>query len=221
MGGILWSTWRSVRGIEVTYRMLRYARWSHYGVGEMWDDHFRHGVADDGAPTGIEHAFRFESFQPDLVVLMSRWSDRTGARLLRELYHAAPDKDVLVPVLHDAALVRDQHPVRAQALDLDVLHELAHGSKHLGELAKRWRSRVRFLDIAMPRFFPTECHVSPHGKELTQQLTARRTACTGTEREMLDQIEADPKNAALLLVYADWLETIGRLDDAMVVRARL
>lgn len=221
MGGTLWSTWRSVRGIEVTYRMLRFARRANYGIGELWEDHFRHGVADDGAPTGIEHSFRFESFQPDLVVLVSRWSDRTGARLLRKLYLEAPDKDVLVPVLHDATFVRDPHPVRAQALDLDVLHELAHVSDHLGKLAKRWRECVRFHDIAMPRFFPTECHVSPDGKELTQQLTARRAACAGTEREMLDQIEADPKNTDLLLVYADWLETTGRLDDAAVVRARL
>lgn len=221
MGGMLWSTWRSVRGIEVTYRRLRYARWSHSGVSALWADHFQHGVADDGAPTGIEHAFRFESVHPDLVVLMSRWSDRTGASLLRELYHAAPDKDALVPVLHNTAFaLRDKHPVCARALDLDVLHELAHVSKDLGDLARRWSSRIRFLDIAMPQFF-TKCNVLPNGNALTEQLTARRAACTGIEREMLDQIEADPKNATLLPVYADWLEATGRLDDATAVRARL
>lgn len=219
MGGILWSTWRSVRGIEVTYRRLQYARWSHYGVAYLWADHVAHGIADDGTPTGIEHAFRWESFQPDLVVLVSRWRDHRGALRLRELYRAWQGKNELVPVLHHAALVRDPHPARAQAVDLDVLHELAHVSQDLGELARRWSSRVLFHDIAMPRFFPDQCHVDV--RPMTAELAARRAACTGTERELLDQIEADPKNTALMLVYADWLESSGRLDDAAVVRARL
>ncbi len=46
-------------------------------------------------------------------------------------------------------------------------------------------------------------------------------ACSGTERDLLDEIEEDPRSTAPLFVYADWLETTGRLDDAAVVRARL
>ena len=223
MGGILWSTWRSVRGIELTYRMLDYRRWSHYGVAALWANHVADGISDDGAPTGIEHSFRFESFQPDLVVLWSRWRDPGGALRLRELLRTASDKDkdALTTVTHDAALVRDPHPVRAQAIDLDVVHELAHVSRDLGELARRWSSYVRFHTIAMPRFFPGECHVDPNGKTLMMQLAAQHAACRGIERDLLDQIDANPKHDAPLLVYADWLETNGRHDDASVVRSRL
>lgn len=56
---------------------------------------------------------------------------------------------------------------------------------------------------------------------MTVELATRRAACTGIERALLEQIEADPKNTALLLVYADWLESTGWLNAAAVVRARL
>ena len=223
MGGVLWSVWRSVRGIESTYRLVEYARWSEHGVSLLWESHLRDGIADDGSPTGIEHAFRLESFEPHVFVLRSRWRDSHGARRLRELGRAKKTKalDRLVAISHTAILDHRSRPPRAHAFDLDVLHELAPAATDLATLAEQWRDRIRYDELAMPRFFPGECHVSPSSRQLTAQVAAQHAACTGRERELLDQIEAAPHEPGPLLVYADWLETSERHHEASVVRARL
>lgn len=112
-------------------------------------------------------------------------------------------------------------PVRARAFDLDVLHELARDATDIATLAEAWRNNIRCDEIAMPRVFPGDCHVSPYAKELSEQVAAQRAACTGLERELLEQIEAAPHEPGPLLVYADLLETSARHDEAAIVRARL
>jgi uncharacterized protein (TIGR02996 family) len=220
VGGALWSVWRSVRGIETTYRLLEYARWSHEGASLLWRSHLREGIADDGSPTGIEHAFRLESFEPNIFVLWSRWRDCRGALRLREL--GRDEKvDRLVNITHDMMFRYRSKPVRARAFDLDVLHELARDATDIATLAESWQNNISCAEIAVPRFFPTECHVAPYSRALSEQVAAQRAACTGHEREFLEQIEAAPHEIGSLLVYADWLETTGRHDDAVVVRARL
>ncbi len=221
MGGILWSTWRSTRGIEPTYRLLDFRRWSHAGIADMWDEHVKLGIADDGAPTGIEHAFRFESFQPDLVVWWSRWRDRRGAQRFRDLYLAGRDHQPFAQATHDAVFVQGEHPLLARAIELDALHWHAHDATSLIDLVTRWREAAPLRDVAMPLHFPASCRGMTPSRDASAQLAERHAAIAGVERELLAQIEAEPRNEGLLVVYADWLETAGRLDEATAVRARV
>lgn len=219
MGGALWSRWRSVHGVALTYRFVSYARWSHDGIAAMWSDHIEHGIADDGSPTGIEQAFRFESFQPDQLILWSRWSDHDGARRLRELYRNASKPDQLVALTHDLALVRDNHPVRARAVDLDALHALARNAKHLADLVARWKALPPpVVETPLPPDFPLE--VEYDGRKIERRIDARREGCDDTESSLLAQIERDPRDRRPLIVYADWLETYGRPAEADAVRLR-
>ncbi|HET7503688.1 MAG TPA: TIGR02996 domain-containing protein [Kofleriaceae bacterium] len=218
MGGILWSTWRSVRGIEVTYRLMLYRRWAHRGIAQWWHDHITRGIAEDGAPTGFEYVFRFESFLPDLVIFGSTWHSFAGARRLRELFLSATDLQPLIDA-HERLFERDPHPVRASAVDLDAIHALAAGVDSLEELAARLRMATWLHPVPVPRCFPGTV-IERGGPQLSSELEARRARCDATERALLEQIEADPRQHGPLLVYADWLEVSGRADDAADVRAR-
>ncbi len=185
----------------------------------MWSDHIDHGIAEDGSPTGIEQAFRFESFQPDQLILWSRWRDHDGARRLRELYREAGKPDDLVEVTHDLAMTYDKHPVRARAVDLDALHALARTAKHLADLVARWKALPPpLVEIPLPPDFPLE--VEYESRKIEQRIEARREGCDGTEHSLLAQIERDPRDRQPLLVYADWLETHGRAHEADTVRLR-
>jgi hypothetical protein len=62
----------------------------------LWRAHLREGIADDGSPTGIEHAFRLESFQPHRYVLRSRWRDRALLAGRESFTRSSPD-DAIAP----------------------------------------------------------------------------------------------------------------------------
>src|SRR5262245_15961049 len=137
----------------MTYRLVEFARWSHHGAALLWSGHLSEGIAGDGSPTGIEHSFRLESFQPDLFVLGSRWRDYRGARRLLELGRAEK-LEQLIEFSHTMMMNHHGRPLRARAFDLDVLHELARDATSIPSLALAWQRDLRCHEIAMPRFFP-------------------------------------------------------------------
>ncbi len=154
-------------------------------------------------------------------MLWSRWLDRRGALRFRELYRAASEHDGLATATHDAAFVAGEHPLLARAIDLDVLHWYAHDATDLADLVRRWRESLRVHDIPRPRSLPDHILGSTASREHSAQLAGRHAAIAGVERELLAQIEADPRSDAPLVVYADWLEIAGRIDEATAVRARV
>ena len=83
-----------------------------------------------------------------------------------------------------------------------------------GALWSRWRS----LHGPLPPDFPGEVEYS--SKTIEERIDARRATCEPTERSLLDEIEHQPRERGPLIVYADWLETHGRPQEAGAVRLR-
>ncbi len=189
---------RSVRGLPSTMEAFELPRHDDGVAPELWQRHAAGGIARDGSPSGNEYAVVGER---GVILLRPWWYDNAGALRWRKLGDREGVARVLGLMTHTALRVLERKPeVVVAVADLDALTRLCgrpHGDR--GDLAGAAVPAVRARAGAVARAARAggggdgERGRAPDGRRLI--------------------VEA-PGDAATATVYADWLEEIGRLDEA-------
>jgi uncharacterized protein (TIGR02996 family) len=176
--------------------------WGNQAI-ELWQLHAADGIAADGTPTGIEHAF-VSVF--GVVAIRAWWTDRAGARRFRDV---ANDRAVAIALTRPFTTRRDRE--RLATVDLDALYALCREAPP-SELAARIESIPLHITplLAAPW---THYDDSRWAEPVPPRVVG------DPERRLIAGIEATPGDAGAAAVYADWLEQAGRLDEAAALRA--
>src|SRR4051812_47996973 len=160
VGGIIYSVFRTIRGLPTTIeRVARGRGWG--GVShELFPLHARDGIADDGSPTGLEHAIVYLGTWGPVLQLRARWYDRAAALRFRDLLRADPADRLgfAIAGAFQRFTVRppkDSPHYPAIAFDLDVLHVLAAAARDADDFLHRLEALPRDSFVA-PYHLPAE-----------------------------------------------------------------
>ena len=198
LSGLAYALLRSVRGLPWTVERCGYGRlWGGQPI-DLWKLHAADGIAADGAPTGIEHAFT-SAF--GVVVLRPFWTDREGARR----FGAAVERDGVAAALTTRIVpMSDRGYAGAWVVDLDAVYG---AGDHVARIADT-RVMVRSTLARMPW----------SGFDPPKRPQPRQAPDGEVERRLAGAVLAAPHDPEPAAVYADWLEQTGRLDDAAALR---
>jgi uncharacterized protein (TIGR02996 family) len=222
VGGIIYGVFRTIRGLPGTTERVAYGRgWG--GVShDLFPLHATHGIADDGSPSGLEHAVVYLGNWGPVLQLRARWYDRAAARRFRDLLRADA-KDELghaITRTFQRFVKRPPEgavPYPAVAFDLDVIHALAASARDHDDLLHKLKELPRESLLA-PYALPAEPFRSAfdltyHGLEI-----ARPVVEDAAERALIAEVCATPGDPGPAHVYADWLDERGRSAEAEVLR---
>ena len=147
MGGIIFGVFRSIRGLPMTIECVAYGRgWG--GVShQLFPLHGQHGIADDGSPTGLEHAVVYLGLWGPVLQLRARWYDRAAARKFRELLRSDPKDELGFAIggafqRFETRPNQGYEPYPALAFDLDVISCLRSLRRPEGGAPPRWYAPI-------------------------------------------------------------------------------
>jgi uncharacterized protein (TIGR02996 family) len=225
VGGIIFGVFRSIRGLPMTIERVAFGRgWG--GVShKLFPLHGQHGIADDGSPTGLEHAIVYLGTWGPVLQLRARWYDRAAARKFRELLRSDPKDELGFAIAgafqrFETRPNEGYKPYPALAFDLDVIHALAAAAKSHGDFLRRLHQLPRESLVA-PCALPAEpfravFDATYHNREVVPPPVA-----DPTERALIAEVCASPSDPAPAHVYADWLDDHERGAEADVLRPLL
>ena len=187
--------------------------------------HAAHGIADDGSPTGIEHALVHLGTWGPVLQLRARWYDKAAALRFRELLRADGNDQLGSAIAGSFKRFAVRPPedtphYPAIAFDLDVIHALAAAARDGDDFLHRLKALPRDSLVA-PYHLPAEpfravFDATRNGREMVRVAIVDPTECA-----LVAEVCSRPGDPAPIHVYADWLEERGRGAEANVLRPLL
>jgi uncharacterized protein (TIGR02996 family) len=222
VGGILYGVFRSVRGLPSTIELATRGRGWGGSSHQLFPLHAEHAIAEDGSPTGLEHAIVYMGEWAPVLQLRARWYDRAGARRFRALLLADTSEKVGAALIEGfnrrfATEPRKDAPYPALAFDLDVIHAIASAATDGKNFVERLAGVPR-ASLIGANALPAAPFRVAFEAIWNQQSVASPAIADPMESALVEQVRAHPADPAPAHVYADWLDERGRTAEAAAIR---